>query len=140
MSILFQSLGLLAVAFLVVMFSRVPFHETIALALFIDAPFSGRADALRPPNPAKAPWYFVGIQEMVSHSAYVGGVLLPALMGLFLLVCPFLDRSRGTGGRWFARERLALNTVFVLIMVSQIVLIVLGQFFRAKNWAFVLPW
>jgi quinol-cytochrome oxidoreductase complex cytochrome b subunit len=112
----------------------------LALALFIDAPFSGRADPLRPPNPAKAPWYFVGIQEMVSHSAIIGGVVVPSLIGLFLLICPFLDRTRVSGGRWFARERLPLNLVFIFVMLSQIVLIIIGQFLRAKNWAFVFPW
>jgi quinol-cytochrome oxidoreductase complex cytochrome b subunit len=112
----------------------------LALALFVDAPLSGRADPVRPPNPARAPWYFVGVQEMVSHSAVLGGVIAPALITLFLLLCPFLDKTRGSGGRWFARERLPLNLVFIFVMLSQIVLIIIGQFFRAKNWAFVFPW
>jgi quinol-cytochrome oxidoreductase complex cytochrome b subunit len=112
----------------------------LALALFINAPFSGRADPLHPPNPARAPWYFVGIQEMVSHSAYVGGVLVPGLIGLFLLFSPFLDRSRSSGGRWFARERLPINLVFAIVMLSQIAFIIVGQFFRVKNWAFAVPW
>jgi len=112
----------------------------LALALFIDAPISGRADPLRPPNPAKAPWFFVGIQEMVSHSAMIGGVLVPGLIALFLLLCPFIDRSQGSGGRWFIRQRLPLNLVFILIVVSQLAFIVVGQFFRTRNWTFMAPW
>jgi quinol-cytochrome oxidoreductase complex cytochrome b subunit len=112
----------------------------LALALFIDPPLVGRADPLRPPNPAKAPWFFVGIQEMVSYSAIAGGLLVPGLIALFLLLCPFIDRSQGSGGRWFARQRLSLNVVFILIGVSQVVFIIIGQFFRAKNWTFMTPW
>ena len=112
----------------------------IALSFFIDAPLSGRADPLRPPNPAKAPWYFVGIQEMVSHSATLGGIVVPALIGLFLLLCPVLDRSKQSGGRWFAKERLSVNVIFILILMSQVVLIVVGQWFRSKNWVFMSPW
>jgi quinol-cytochrome oxidoreductase complex cytochrome b subunit len=53
-----------------------------SLSLLIGAPLSARADPLHPPNPAKAPWYFVGIQEMLSHSTTLGGVVIPALIGL----------------------------------------------------------
>jgi quinol-cytochrome oxidoreductase complex cytochrome b subunit len=112
----------------------------LALALFIDVPLSGRADPFRPPNPAKAPWYFVGIQEMVSYSAVFGGVVAPALIGFFLLLCPFLDRTPGPSGRWFAKERMFLNSAFIFVILSQVAFIVIGQFFRGKNWIFGPPW
>jgi quinol-cytochrome oxidoreductase complex cytochrome b subunit len=112
----------------------------LALAFFMDAPISGRADPLRPPNPAKAPWFFVGIQEMVSHSAIIGGLLVPGFVALFLLLCPFIDRSREPGGRWIAWQRPPLNLVFTMIVVSQLAFIIVGQFFRTTNWAFKAPW
>jgi quinol-cytochrome oxidoreductase complex cytochrome b subunit len=112
----------------------------LALALFFDPPTVGRADPLRPPNPVKAPWYFVGIQEMVSHSTMIGAVLVPVLIALFLLLCPFVDRSQGSGGRWFTRQRLPFNLLFILIIVSQVAAIIVGQFFRTTNWTFMLPW
>lgn len=112
----------------------------LAVSLLLDAPLAGRADPLRPPNPARAPWYFVGIQEMVSHSAIIGGVVVPLFIGLFLFLSPLLDRSRETAGRWFARERLAFNLMLILVLSSQIALIVIGQWFRSKNWAFAVPW
>jgi quinol-cytochrome oxidoreductase complex cytochrome b subunit len=112
----------------------------LALALFIEAPLSGRADPLRPPNPAKAPWYLVGIQEMVSHSALVGGIVVPLLIGLFLVLCPVLDRSKHPGGKWFVKERLILNLVFAFIVLSQTAAIVIGHWFRVKNWLFKVPW
>ncbi len=112
----------------------------IALSFFIDAPLSGRADPLHPPNPAKAPWYFVGIQEMVSHSANLGGIVAPVVIGLFLFLSPAFDRSKQPGGTWFARARLSVNVIFALIIVSQITLIIVGQWFRTKNWVFAFPW
>jgi quinol-cytochrome oxidoreductase complex cytochrome b subunit len=112
----------------------------LALSLFIEAPLSGRADPLRPPNPAKAPWYLVGIQEMVSHSALVGGIVVPLLIGLFLVLIPVLDRSKLTGGQWFTKKRLILNLVFAFIVLSQTAAIVVGHWFRAKNWLFKFPW
>ncbi len=112
----------------------------IALSFFVDAPLSGRADPLHPPNPAKAPWYFVGIQEMVSHSAMLGGVLVPVLIGLFLFLSPVLDRSKQPGGTWLSGDRLSVNIIFALILMSQVVLIVIGQWFRMKNWVFMFPW
>ncbi len=111
-----------------------------SLSLFTGAPLSDRADPLHPPNPAKAPWYFVGIQEMLSHSATLGGIVIPALIGLFLVFCPVLDRSNGTGGRWFEKERLTFNLIFALIFLGQISLIIVGQWFRTTNWVFKLPW
>ena len=110
------------------------------LVFFINAPLSERADPLHPPNPAKAPWYFVGIQEMVSHSATFGGVVVPFLIGLFFFLAPVLDRSKGVGGRWFGRERLTVNMIFALILLSQLSMIIVGQWFRTKNWLFKIPW
>lgn len=112
----------------------------LALSLFIDAPLAGRADPLHPPNPAKAPWYFVGIQEMVSYSATWGGIIVPALIALFLLLAPWLDPSKKSAGKWFGRERWTLNLLFSLVMASQLLLIVVGQWFRGKNWVLKIPW
>jgi quinol-cytochrome oxidoreductase complex cytochrome b subunit len=112
----------------------------LALSLFINAPISGRADPFHPLNPAKAPWYFVGIQEMVSYSATWGGLVVPLLIGLFLLLAPALDRTKQLGGRWFSRERLAINMIFALVLLSQICMIIVGQWFRTKNWGLKLPW
>ncbi len=111
----------------------------LILALWMNAPLSSRADPLHPPNPAKAPWYFVGIQEMVSYSAIWGGVIIPLLIGLFLFLAPILDRGKAFG-LWFGRGRLAINMIFVLVLLSQLSMLVLGQWFRTKNWIFKLPW
>jgi quinol-cytochrome oxidoreductase complex cytochrome b subunit len=115
------------------------FAVLVGLALVLQAPLAERADPLHPPNPAKAPWYFVGLQEMVSHSAFFGGVVAPALIAFFLLFAPWLDRRAGPGGEWFARDRRWLDIIFLLLLLSQIALIVVGRWLRGPNWALVWP-
>ena len=74
---------------------------TLALAFFFDAPLKEMANPAVPENPAKAPWYFLGLQELVSYSAVMGGVGIPmiALLGLGLI--PYLDRDPRGVGKWF---------------------------------------
>lgn len=114
------------------------FAALIFLALIWHAPLYERADPLHPPNPAKAPWYFVGFQEMVSHSAFWGGVVAPVFISLFLLLAPIMDRH-GPGGRWMSPERRLLNFAFIFILLSQILLIAVGQWMRGQNWALIWP-
>lgn len=111
----------------------------LLLALIMDAPIYERTNPLHPPNPARAPWFFVGIQEMVSYSALLGGVAAPLLIILFLAGVPLLDRSSSPAGNWFCRDRLPVQIVFVCMMISQIAFIIIGQWFRGRNWSFVWP-
>ena len=110
------------------------------VSLLFTAPLEGIADPTRTPNPAKAPWYFLGLQELVSHSAFIGGVLVPALVVLALVVLPYLDRRPDGVGRWFAPERRVANTIFTTVAAIAIVLTVIGTFFRGPNWSWVWPW
>ena len=93
-----------------------------------------------PPNPAKAPWYFLGLQELVSYSAFWGGVGIPGLMVLGLLIAPYVDKGRKGVGVWFAKDRLLANTLFVSFAVLNVILVIIGTFFRGPNWEFVSPW
>lgn len=115
------------------------FAALLVLALFVDAPIYERANPFHPPNPAKAPWYFVGVQEMISYSALMGGVVVPGLVLGFLLFLPKLDHSITPGGKWFSNDRRVWTLLFLVIMVSQIVFIIIGVWFRGPNWQFVLP-
>ncbi len=110
----------------------------VVSALF-DAPLEEAVNVLHPPNPAKAPWYFLGLQEMVSYSAFWGGVGIPAIEVLVLLLVPYFDRGQKGIGKWFAKERLLANTLFMTFVVVNIVLIIIGTFFRGQNWEFVSP-
>ena len=112
----------------------------LLVALLFAAPLEAPADPTHPPNPSKAPWYFLGLQEMVSYSAFWGGVGIPTLFVLGLLAVPYLDRGRLGTGVWFSRHRLLANTLFALFLIVNLVLIVIGTFFRGPNWSLVVPW
>jgi hypothetical protein len=65
---------------------------------------------------------------------------IPGVFVLLLLAAPYLDRRPGGVGKWFARERLLSNTVFITLVVLNVIFIVIGTFFRGPNWSFVSPW
>ena len=115
------------------------FALLLGLSLVWNAPIYERANPLHPPNPAKAPWYFVGIQEMISHSAFWGGVFAPLAIILFLLLLPKIDRSLSAGGQWMAADRWPWWSLFLLILLSQIAFIIVGQWLRGPNWQLTLP-
>ena len=73
----------------------------LAMALLSDAPLKELANPGVPENPAKAPWYFLGLQEMVSFSAFMGGIGIPAVVLVGLGLIPYLDRETGGAGEWF---------------------------------------
>jgi cytochrome b-561 len=73
----------------------------VALALAANAPLKEIANPLVPENPAKAPWYFLGLQELVSHSALMGGIGIPAIVLIGLGLIPYLDREKQGTGLWF---------------------------------------
>lgn len=77
----------------------------VTLGLQFDAPLREIANPLVPENPAKAPWYFLGLQEMVSYSAFVGGIVIPAVVVLGLALIPYLDREPEPSGIWFSGKR-----------------------------------
>jgi quinol-cytochrome oxidoreductase complex cytochrome b subunit len=112
----------------------------LILAIFWNAPLEEIANPVHPPNPAKAPWYFLGLQELVAYSAFWGGVVVPGLLVTALIALPYIDRKRRGIGIWFSRERRVAITVFSVCLSAAIVLTVIGTAFRGPNWAFQLPW
>ena len=111
----------------------------MAVSIFFNAPLEHPVNVMHPPNPAKAPWYFLGLQEQVSYSAFWGGVGVPGIELLLLALVPYIDRGNAGVGRWFARERVWANTLFLTFVLINVVLIVIGTFFRGANWSFVSP-
>ncbi len=120
------------------------FLATVAVVLILaicwNAPLEEIANPVHPPNPAKAPWYFLGLQELVSYSALWGGVIVPALVVFALLLLPYLDRHRRGIGVWFARERKVALTLFTICLIAAVTLTVIGSLFRGPNWSWQLPW
>ena len=122
------------------------------LSVFIRSPLEEPANPLITPNPAKAPWYFLWLQEVVTdttihigrftiNGAFIGGVLLPGILVGLLTVWPWLDRSPAAAtGVWFDRARRRQNVVFLAILVAILLLTVVGTFLRGPYWNFYWPW
>lgn len=77
----------------------------VLLGIFVDAPLLEHANPAHPENPAKSPWYFLGIQELVSYSAFSGGIVVPVLFLVFLFSIPYKDREDQYVGHWFSGRR-----------------------------------
>ena len=90
--LMWTELALLLLVVMVVLF----------VALLADAPLLEQANPSFPENPAKSPWYFLGIQELVSYSAFAGGLLIPVLYLVFLFSIPYRDREDKYVGLWFS--------------------------------------
>lgn len=120
-----------------------------ALSIAFNAPLEGPANPNLPTNPSKAPWYFLGLQELVSYEAFIGGVAIPGALVGFVMLFPYIENFllvmfglplRREAGVWFARERWLENLIFIGIYVAMFGLIIVGTYFRGPNWAFVYPW
>lgn len=123
-----------------------------ALAIAVGAPLEEPANPAETPNPAKAPWYFLWLQELVAdttvhlgpftiNGAVVGGILIPGLLVLAAALWPYRDRSPvHTVGVWWPRGRLRQNLVFLLAVLFIVVLTIVGTFMRGPNWEFFWPW
>ncbi len=110
---------------------------TLLFSVWVNAPFLELANFNQTPNPSKAPWYFLGLQELLTmFHPMVAGVTIPG-MGLFVLgAAPFIDRnpSNKPEDRKFA---IALMTVHLMFWA---VLVMIGSFFRGPGFNFVFPW
>ena len=121
------------------------------LAAFIPSPLLDPANPLATPNPAKAPWYFLWLQEIVAdttvrigslrvNGALIGGVLLPLVLAVMLTVWPWIDRSpAGLAGVAFPRARRTQIAVFLLIAFGITALTVIGLM-RGPSWGLWWPW
>ena len=119
---------------------------TLLAAILYNAPLEEAANAAVTPNPAKAPWYFVWLQELVASTTihlgsftisggFLGGILLPGALLIVLAVWPWLDRSpRDAEGRWFAPHRRTQNRVFTAAMIAIVLLIIVGVYLRGPSW------
>ncbi len=111
------------------------------MAVLFDAPLEEVANPSITPNPAKAPWYFLGIQEMVSWgNPFWMGVFVPTVGVILLILIPYLDRGQIGTGVWFHPDRRLHNILFTAFAVIFIGLIIVGTFMRGPNWGFYWPW
>jgi len=122
------------------------------LSVFIGSPLEEPANPLITPNPAKAPWYFLWLQEIVTdttirigsftiNGAFLGGVILPGILVALMTFWPWLDRSSTAAtGVWFAPERRRQNLGFLLIALGVVIFTIIGMFLRGPYWGFYWPW
>jgi quinol-cytochrome oxidoreductase complex cytochrome b subunit len=109
----------------------------LALGVAFSAPLRGIANPNLTPEPAKAPWYFVGLQELLNHfDPLVAGILVPVAAIVVLTLLPYIDRNPATE----ARNRKVAICAFVVVLVVAVTLTVIGLAFRGPGWKFVLPW
>ena len=111
-------------------------------SIVIDAPLEEAANATRTPNPSKAPWYFLGLQEMLVYfDPWVAGVVLPSLIIVGLMLIPYLDvNPKGVGYYTFRQRPFAVSIFCFGFLVLWIFLIVVGVFLRGPGWNFFAPW
>jgi quinol-cytochrome oxidoreductase complex cytochrome b subunit len=109
----------------------------VALALAFDAPLRDLANPNLTPPVAKAPWYFVGLQELLAHfDPVIAGVLIPGGALAAMLVLPYVDRNPARRPR---ARRFAM-AAFALLLTATVGLTVVGALFRGPGWRFVKPW
>ncbi len=113
----------------------------IAWSVFFKAPLEEPANPTWAPNPAKAPWYFLGLQEMLVYfDPWLAGVLLPGLIIVGLIAIPYIDMNpKGNGYYTFAERKFAIITYLFSWLVLWNFLIIIGTVFRGPNWSFYGP-
>ena len=111
------------------------------LSIYVGAPLEAEASRDTTPNPMKAPWYFVGLQELlVFFDPWIAGVVLPVLIIIGLMLIPFLDINiKGKGYYTFSERKFAVP-VYSFGMALWLVLIVIGLWFRGLDWNWYWPW
>jgi hypothetical protein len=110
-------------------------------AICLQAPLEEPASSVKTPNPSKAPWYFLGLQEMLVYfDPWYAGVVLPSLVVFGLMAMPYLDyNKKGNGYYSIAERKFAYLTYQFGFLVLWITLIILGTFLRGPNWNFYGP-
>lgn len=114
----------------------------VVWSVYIKAPLEEPANPGSTPNPSKAPWYFLGLQEMLVYfDPWIAGVVLPSLIISGLMVVPYCDKNPRGVGYYTLKERPFAISVFLFgFLVLWISLIVMGTFLRGPNWNFFGPY
>ena len=111
-------------------------------SIALDAPLEEPSSPSLTPNPAKAPWYFLGLQEMLVYfDPWIAGVVFPSLIVMGLMVIPYVDMNPKGNGYYTLKERkFAILTFCFGFHVLWILLIIVGVFMRGPGWLWFWPW
>ncbi len=110
---------------------------TFLFSVWVNAPLLELANTNQTPNPSKAPWYFLGLQELLTmFHPMIAGVTIPGVGLIALILAPYLDRnpSNKPEDRKFATSLMTVHLMFWAVLV------IIGSFFRGPGFNFVLPW
>ena len=111
-------------------------------SIVIDAPLEEAANPTKTPNPSKAPWYFLGLQDiLVYFDPWFAGVIAPVLIIVGLMLIPYLDvNPKGNGYYTYTERKLAIWVYSFGFLVLWIALIIMGVFLRGPGWNLFMPW
>ena len=114
----------------------------VVWSIALQAPLEEPANTSVAPNPSKAPWYFLGLQEMLVYfDPWIAGVVLPSFIVVGLMAIPYLDTNPKGNGYYTFKERKAAILAFLFgFLILWIELIVIGTFLRGPNWNFFGPY
>jgi len=136
----------------VLVWPNLVYTELICLVIFsiilavwgigLKAPLEQPANPAESPNPSKAPWYFLGLQEMlVYYDPWLAGVVFPTLIIFGLMAIPFIDvNPKGSGYYTFKERKWEISIFLFGFVILWVLLIVLGTFLRGPNWNFFGPY
>jgi hypothetical protein len=109
----------------------------LVFSTFVNAPLLALANVNQTPNPSKAPWYFLGLQELLTmFHPMVAGVTLPGFGLIGLILAPYIDRNPSHK----PEDRKFAISLFTIFLISWSVLVLIGSFFRGPGQNFVFPW
>ena len=111
-------------------------------SIIIDAPLEEAANPTKTPNPSKAPWYFLGLQDiLVYFDPWFAGVVAPVLIIVGLMLIPYLDMNPKGNGYYTYHERKVAIWVYAFgFLVLWLALIIMGVFLRGPGWNLFMPW
>ncbi len=111
-------------------------------SIALNAPLEEPSDPSVTPNPAKAPWYFLGLQEMLVYfDPWIAGVMFPTLIIVGLMAMPYVDiNPKGNGYYTFKERKFAILTFCFGFHVLWVLLIIVGVFMRGPGWLWFWPW
>jgi hypothetical protein len=113
----------------------------IVWSILLKAPLEEPANPTVSPNPSKAPWYFLGLQEMLVYfDPWIAGVLFPTVIIIGMMAIPYIDtNTKGRGYFSFHERKMAISIFMFFWLILWVFLIIVGTFLRGPNWNFFGP-
>src|SRR5207253_6999367 len=110
-------------------------------SITVDAPMEEPANPTKTPNPSKAPWYFLGLQEMLVYfDPWIAGVIMPSLIIVGLMAIPYIDANPlGNGYYTYKQRKFAIWTFIFGLIILWVSMIVIGTLIRGPGWMWFWP-